>query len=85
MANPKKLLLSAAIAAGLPGGGVAGVVLGVPGTPGAQTAAGPDAANATAAPDGTTTTDRPAGDAKANCPDHEGTVEPGARPGTGPV
>jgi hypothetical protein len=50
MANPKKLLASAAIAAGLLGGGVVGVVLGVPGVSGAQTTTVPDSPGTTVAP-----------------------------------
>jgi len=42
MPNPKKLVASAAIAAGLLGGGVVGVVFGVPGVSGAQTTTVPD-------------------------------------------
>ncbi len=73
MANPKKLLASAAIAAGLVGGGVVGVVLGVPGVSGAQTTTVPDSPNTTVAPDGgTPTPDRPPRGDGANCPDKGG-------------
>lgn len=44
MAN-KRLLASAALAAGLLGGGVAGVILGVPGVSSAQTTTVPNAPN----------------------------------------
>jgi len=75
MANPKKLLASAAIAAGLLGGGVVGLVLGVPGVSGAQTTTVPDSPGTTVAPDGgTPAPDRPAhvrGDGE-NCPDKGG-------------
>ena len=88
MANPKKLLASAAIAAGLLGGGVVGVVLGVPGVSGAQTTTVPDSPNTTVAPDdGTTTPDRPARGDRENCPDKDGaggtTPAPGSGTGTG--
>ena len=74
MANPKKLLASAAIAAGLLGGGVVGLVLGVPGTSGAQTTTVPDSPSTTVAPDGgSPTPDRPARGDRENCPDKEGT------------
>lgn len=74
MANPKKLLASAAIAAGLVGGGVVGVVLGVPGVSGAQTTTVPDAPSTTApAPDnGTQTPDRPPRGDGENCPHMNG-------------
>jgi hypothetical protein len=69
MANPKKLLASAAIAAGLLGGGVVGVVLGVPGVSGAQTTTVPDSPGTTVAPDGgTPTPDRPPRGDGENCP-----------------
>ena len=69
MANPKKLITSAAIAAGLLGGGVAGLALGVPGVSGAQTTTVPDAPSTTVPDDGATTPDRPA---RENCPDKDG-------------
>lgn len=73
MANPKKLLASAAIAAGLLGGGVVGLVLGVPGTSGAQTTTVPDSPGTTVAPDGgTPTPDRPARGDGENCPEKDG-------------
>ena len=88
MANPKKLLASAAIAAGLLGGGVVGLVLGVPGVSGAQTTTVPDAPSTTTPDDGTTTPDRPARGDRENCPDKEGGAEgttpaPGGGTGTG--
>ena len=73
MANPKKLLASAAIAAGLLGGGVVGVVLGVPGVSGAQTTTVPDSPTTSVPDDGTPTPDRPARGDWENCPDKEGT------------
>ena len=79
MANPKKLLASVAIAAGLLGGGVVGLVLGVPGVSGAQTTTVPDAPTTTAPDNGTTTPDRPA--RGEHCPDKDGTE--GTSPGTG--
>jgi hypothetical protein len=82
MANPKKLLASAAIAAGLLGGGVVGLVLGVPGVSGAQTTTVPDAPGTTTPDDGTTTPDRPARGDRENCPDKEGGAE-GTRPAPG--
>ena len=73
MANPKKLLASAAIAAGLVGGGVVGVVLGVPGVSGAQTTTVPDAPSTAPAPDnGTQTPDRPPRGDGENCPHMDG-------------
>jgi hypothetical protein len=87
MASPKKLLASAAIAAGLLGGGVVGLVLGVPGVSGAQTTTVPDSPNTTVAPDdGATTPDRPARGDRENCPDKEGGAEgttPAPSSGTG--
>lgn len=69
MANPKKLLASAAIAAGLLGGGVVGVVFGVPGVSGAQTTTVPDSPGTTVAPDGgTPAPDRPHRGDGENCP-----------------
>lgn len=77
MANPKKLLASAAIAAGLLGGGVVGLVLGVPGVSGAQTTTVPDSPSTTVAPDdGTPAPDRADRHARGdgeNCPEKEGT------------
>ena len=73
MANPKKLLASAAIAAGLLGGGVVGMVLGVPGVSGAQTTTVPDSPPTTVAPDGgTPTPDRPPRGDGENCPEKDG-------------
>ena len=73
MANPKKLLASAAIAAGLLGGGVVGLVLGVPGVSGAQTTTVPDSPGTTVAPDGgTPAPDRPARGDGENCPHKDG-------------
>jgi hypothetical protein len=73
MANPKKLLASAAIAAGLLGGGVVGLVLGVPGVSGAQTTTVPDSPGTTVAPDGATPTpDRRARGDGENCPEKDG-------------
>lgn len=69
MANPRKLLASAAIAAGLLGGGVVGVVFGVPGVSGAQTTTVPDSPGTTVAPDGgTPAPDRPHRGDGENCP-----------------
>jgi hypothetical protein len=87
MANPKKLLASAAIAAGLLGGGVVGLVLGVPGVSGAQTTTVPETPNTTVLPDDGTTPDRPARGDRENCPDKEGGAEgttpaPGSGTGT---
>ena len=84
MANPKKLLASAAIAAGLLGGGVVGVVLGVPGTSGAQTTTVPDSPGATVAPDGgaPTPTRPPRGDGE-NCPEKDGATPAPNGSGTG--
>ena len=83
MANPKKLLASAAIGAGLLGGGVVGVVLGVPGVSGAQTTTVPDSPTTTVPDDGTPAPDRPARGARENCPDKEGTEGSGTGSGTG--
>ena len=82
MANPKKLLASAAIAAGLLGGGVVGLVLGVPGVSGAQTTTVPESPNTTVAPDDGTAPDRPARGDGENCPDKEGGAE-GTTPAPG--
>ena len=83
MASPKKFLASAAIAAGLLGGGVVGVVLGVPGVSGAQTTTVPDAPNTTVPdPDGGTTPDRPLPGDRENCPEKDG-AEGTAPSGTG--
>ena len=75
MAYPKKFLASAAIAAGLVGGGVVGVVLGVPGVSGAQTTTVPDAPSTTApAPDnGAQTPNRPHRGDGENCSHMDGT------------
>ena len=77
MASPKKLLASAAIAAGLIGGGVVGFVLGVPGVSGAQTTTVPDSPPTTTAPG---EADRPARGDRENCPDKEG-ADGGSAPG----
>ncbi|MDQ3643230.1 MAG: hypothetical protein M3450_17630 [Actinomycetota bacterium] len=69
MASPKKFLASAAIAAGLLGGGVVGFVLGVPGVSGAQTTTVPDSPPTTTAPG---EADRPARGDRENCPDKDG-------------
>ena len=65
----KKLLASVALAAGLLGGGVAGLILGVPGVSSAQTTTAPD--------DGAQAPERaPRGDGgRENCPDKEGGTE----------
>ena len=82
MANPKKFLASAAVAAGLIGGGVVGVVLGVPGVSGAQTTTVPDSPGTTVAPDdGTPTPDRPGRGDRENCPEKDGAE--GSGTGTG--
>lgn len=80
MPNPKKLLASAAIAAGLLGGGVVGVVFGAPGVSGAQTTTVPGSPG-TPAPDGTTP---PAHDG-THCHDQAGAggTAPSGTPGTG--
>ena len=75
MASPKKLIASAAIAAGLLGGGVVGLVLGVPGVSGAQTTTVPDAPSTTV-PDSGEAPDRPARGDRENCPDKEGDHAP---------
>ena len=68
----KKLLASVALSAGLLGGGVAGVILGVPGVSSAQTTTVPDQPGTTVPDDGGTAPDRaPRGD-RENCPDKEG-------------
>ena len=77
MPSPKKLIASAAVAAGLLGGGVVGVVLGVPGVSGAQTVnenqTVPDAPSTTVPDsDGETTPDRPARGDRENCPEKDG-------------
>ena len=72
MANPKKLLASAAIAAGLLGGGVVGVVLGVPGVSGAQTTTVPDAPSTTEPDGGAPAPDRPARGDREHCPEKDG-------------
>ena len=76
MASPKKFLASAAVAAGLLGGGVVGVVLGVPGISGAQTTTVPDAPTTTVPGSGETTPDRPARGDRETCPDKEGDQAP---------
>jgi hypothetical protein len=75
MAKPKKFLASAAIAAGLIGGGVVGVVLGVPGVSGAQTTTVPES------PD--TSPDRPARGDGENCPEKDGATPAPNGSGTG--
>ena len=85
MANPKKLVASAAIAAGLLGGGVVGLVLGVPGVSGAQTTTVPESPTTTAPDDGTPAPDRPARGDRENCPDKEGTEGSGTGTGTGTI
>jgi hypothetical protein len=75
MANPKKMLASAAVAAGLLGGGVVGVVLGAPGVSGAQTTTVPETPGTTVAPDDGAAPDRPARGDREHCPDKEGGAE----------
>lgn len=71
----KRLLASVAVTAGLLGGGVAGVILGVPGVSSAQTTTVPDQPGTTVPDDGATAPDRaPRGD-RENCPDKEGGTE----------
>ena len=70
MANPKKFFASAALAAGLLGRGVAGLVLGVPGVSAAQTTTVPDAPTTTV-PDAPNAPDAPRGD-RENCPEKDG-------------
>lgn len=77
MASPKKFFASAAIAAGLLGGGVVGVVLGVPGVSGAQTTTVPDAPSTTAPGSGQTNPDRPHRGDGEDCPEKDGA---GAKP-----
>jgi len=73
MPSPKKLIASAAVAAGLLGGGVVGLVLGIPGVSGAQTVN----PNHTV-PEAPTTTvpgsqsDDPARGDRENCPEKDG-------------
>jgi hypothetical protein len=81
MPNPKKLLASAAIAAGLLAGGVTGVILGVPGVSGAQTTTVPNSPDTIAPDTGQTNPDRPPRADGANCPDKAGTGTPA--PATG--
>jgi uncharacterized membrane protein len=66
MAKPRKLLASAAVAAGLIVGGVAGVVVGVPGVSGAQTTTVPESPSTTPPDSGEADRDRAPG--KENCP-----------------
>lgn len=82
MARPKKFLASAAIAAGLLGGGVAGFVLGVPGVSGAQTTTVPESPPTTTAP-APGEADRPTRGDRENCPDKDGAEgsPPGASTG----
>ncbi len=68
----KKLLASVALTAGLLGGGVAGVILGVPSVSGAQTTTVPEQPGSTVPDDGGTGPDRPARGDRENCPDKEG-------------
>ena len=77
----KRLLASVALTAGLLGGGVAGVILGVPGVSGAQTTTTvPDQPGTTVPDDGTRAPERaPRGD-KEDCPEKEGRTE-GQAPG----
>ena len=83
MASPKKLIASAAIAAGLLGGGVVGLVLGVPGVSGAQTTTVPDTPTTTVPDDGGTAPDRaPRGDGE-NCPEKDGSGNTAPSGGTG--
>lgn len=75
MASPKKFLASAAVAAGLLGGGVAGFVLGAPAISGAQTTTVTDAPSTTEpAPAPAPDAGEPAPD-RENCPDKEGRGE----------
>ncbi len=84
MANRKKFLASAAIAAGLLGGGVVGVVLGVPGVSGAQTTTVPDSPTTTVPEsDGETTPDRPGRGDRENCPEKDGAEGTAPSGGTG--
>ena len=88
MANPKKLLASAAIAAGLLGGGVAGVVFGVPSVSGAQTTTVPDNPGSTAPdPGAQANPDRPPHADGEHCPGKGGapgaTAPNGSGTGTG--
>jgi hypothetical protein len=73
----KRLLASVALTAGLLGGGVAGVILGVPGVSGAQTTTTVPDQPGTTVPDDATRA--PRGD-KENCPEKEGGTE-GRAPG----
>ncbi len=76
MANPKKFLVSAAVAAGLLGGGVVGIVLGAPGISGAHTTTVPDAPTTTVPDSGVTAPERPARGDRENCPEKEGDQAP---------
>lgn len=71
MANPRKLIASAAVAGGLLVGGVAGFVLGVPGVSGAQTTTVPNAPNATS-PNNGAPAPGPANRDGHNCPHMNG-------------
>jgi hypothetical protein len=85
MPSPKKLIASTAIAAGLLGGGVVGVVLGVPGVSGAQTTTVPDAPTTTVPGSDESIPDRPARGDRENCPEKdgaEGTAPSGGGTGT---
>jgi hypothetical protein len=77
----KRLLASAALAAGLLGGGAAGFVLGVPGVSGAQTTTVPDQPGTSVPNDGQTNPGRPPHD-PANCPNMGGGG--GGTPGQAP-
>lgn len=73
MASPKKFIVSAAVAAGLLGGGVVGLVLGVPGVSGAQTTTVPGAPTTTAPDSGAEVKpDRPARADGEHCPEKDG-------------
>ena len=76
MASPRKFLVSAAVAAGLLGGGAVGVVLGAPGISGAQTTTVPEAPTTTVPDSGETTPDRPARGDRENCPEKEADQAP---------
>ena len=68
----KRLLASVTLAAGLLGGGAAGLILGAPGVSGAQTTTVPDQPATTAPHDGQTDPERaPRGD-RENCPEKDG-------------
>jgi len=86
MASPRRLIASAAVAAGLLGGGVVGFVLGSPGVSGAQTTTVPNAPGTPAPDNGQPNTARPPHGDGQNCPHMNGgggTAPNGAAPGTG--